>query len=118
MLRLSNPLLFLISFRLIIVCADLNFSGRRCKQEGSYFGGSQYVDSGLYGRSPPDYSLYLRRMPMNYFVSLGTVAEEIIRALISSSGLLLAVPLTTIIATIMVGKNHQLVMEFKIIGRR
>ncbi|MEK7627075.1 MAG: YibE/F family protein [Patescibacteria group bacterium] len=54
--------------------------------------------------------LYLRRMPMNYFVSLGTVAEEIIRALISSSGLLLAVPLTTIIATIMVGKNHQLVM--------
>jgi uncharacterized membrane protein len=49
--------------------------------------------------------LYLRKMPIDYFVSLEMVAEEIARTLISSSGLLLAVPLTTIIATIMVNKK-------------
>lgn len=49
--------------------------------------------------------LYLRKMPVDYFVSLEMVAEEIARTLISSSGLLLAVPLTTIIATMMVNKK-------------
>ena len=51
--------------------------------------------------------LSLRNMPADYFVSLEMVAEEIVRTLISSSGLLLAVPLTTVIATIMAGRNYQ-----------
>lgn len=51
--------------------------------------------------------LYLRKMPMDYFVSLEMVAEEIARTLISSSGLLLAVPLTTIIATMMISINYE-----------
>lgn len=49
--------------------------------------------------------LYLRKMPLDYFVSLEMVAEEIARTLISSSGLLLAVPLTTLIATAMASRN-------------
>lgn len=49
--------------------------------------------------------LSLRGMSIDYFASLEMVAEEIVRTLISSSGLLLAVPLTTIIATLMV--NHE-----------
>lgn len=52
--------------------------------------------------------LYLRKMPIDYFVSLEMVAEEITRTLISSSGLLLAVPLTTIIATIMANKKSSM----------
>lgn len=51
--------------------------------------------------------LSLRGMPVGYFASLEMVAEEIVRTLISSSGLLLAVPLTTLIATMMAGKNYQ-----------
>jgi uncharacterized membrane protein len=50
--------------------------------------------------------LYLRKMPVDYFVSLEMVAEEIARTLISSSGLLLAVPLTTIIAVFMVDRKY------------
>ena len=55
--------------------------------------------------------LYLRNMPADYFVSLGAVAEEIVRTLVSSSGLLLAVPLTTIIATIMASRDQRLTAE-------
>ena len=55
--------------------------------------------------------LSLRGMSADYFVSIEIVAEEIVRTLISSSGLLLAVPLTTIIATFMVGKSYQSVTE-------
>ena len=50
--------------------------------------------------------LYIQEMPLKYLVSLEVVAEEIARTLISSSGLLLAVPLTTIIAVMMANKNH------------
>lgn len=42
--------------------------------------------------------LYLRNTPVDFFISYEIVSEEIIRTLIASSGLLLAVPLTTIIA--------------------
>ena len=49
--------------------------------------------------------LSLRGMPLDYFVSIEIVAEEIARTLISSSGLLLAVPLTTLIATMMVKRS-------------
>lgn len=49
----------------------------------------------------------LRRMPVDYFVSIEMVAEEIARTLISSSGLLLAVPLTTLIAVLMVNRNSK-----------
>ena len=42
--------------------------------------------------------LSLRNMPIDYFVSFEMVSEEIVRTLIASSGLLLAVPLTTAIA--------------------
>ena len=51
--------------------------------------------------------LSLRGMPADYFVSIEMVAEEIVRTLISSSGLLIAVPLTTVIAVIMAGRNYQ-----------
>ena len=51
--------------------------------------------------------LSLRGMPVDYFVSIEMVAEEIARTLISSSGLLLAVPLTTVIAVFMVNRNYQ-----------
>ena len=51
--------------------------------------------------------LSIQKMPLDYLISLEIVAEEITRTLISSSGLLLAVPLTTIIATIMISKNYQ-----------
>ncbi len=51
--------------------------------------------------------LSIQKMPLDYLVSLEIVAEEIARTLISSSGLLLAVPLTTIIATIMVSRNKK-----------
>lgn len=49
--------------------------------------------------------LYIRKMPIDYFVSLEMITEEIARTLISSSGILLAVPLTTLIATIMANKK-------------
>ncbi|MEK7621633.1 MAG: YibE/F family protein [Patescibacteria group bacterium] len=49
--------------------------------------------------------LSLRGMSVDYFVSLEMVSEEIVRTLISSSGLLLAVPLTTMIAVVMVRGN-------------
>ncbi len=49
--------------------------------------------------------LYIRKMPIDYFVSLEMITEEVARTLISSSGILLAVPLTTIIATTMVNKK-------------
>lgn len=51
--------------------------------------------------------LSIQKMPLDYLVSLEIVTEEIARTLISSSGLLLAVPLTTVIATFMVGKNFK-----------
>lgn len=51
--------------------------------------------------------LYIQRAPLEYFVSLEAVAEEIARTLISSSGLLLAVPLTTMIATFMINRNFK-----------
>ncbi|MBI2630912.1 YibE/F family protein [Candidatus Nomurabacteria bacterium] len=50
--------------------------------------------------------LYIQRAPLEYFVSLEAVAEEIARTLISSSGLLLAVPLTTLIATFMIKETY------------
>lgn len=50
--------------------------------------------------------LSIQKMPLDYLVSLEIVAEEIARTLISSSGLLLAVPLTTIIAVFMVDKKY------------
>lgn len=40
----------------------------------------------------------LRNMPIDYFASFEMVSDEIVRTLIASSGLLLAVPLTTAIA--------------------
>ncbi len=49
--------------------------------------------------------LVIQGMPISYFTSLEIVAEEIARTLISSSGLMFAVPLTTIIAVAMVGKK-------------
>lgn len=49
--------------------------------------------------------LSLQKMSPSYFASMEVVSEEILRTLISSSGLLLAVPLTTLIATFMVGKK-------------
>jgi uncharacterized membrane protein len=49
--------------------------------------------------------LSLQKMSPNYFVSTEIVAEEILRTLVSSSGLLLAVPLTTFIATLLVRRN-------------
>jgi uncharacterized membrane protein len=49
--------------------------------------------------------LYIRKMPIDYFVSLEMITEEVARTLISSSGILLAVPLTTLIATMMVNKK-------------
>jgi uncharacterized membrane protein len=52
--------------------------------------------------------LYIQRAPLEYFVSLEAVAEEIARTLISSSGLLLAVPLTTIIAVFMVDRKYSI----------
>lgn len=51
--------------------------------------------------------LSIQKMPLDYLVSLEIVAEEIARTLISSSGLLLAVPLTTIIAVIIAGRSYQ-----------
>ena len=51
--------------------------------------------------------LFIQEMPLGYLVSLEVIAEEIARTLISSSGLLLAVPLTTVIATTMASKNYQ-----------
>jgi uncharacterized membrane protein len=50
--------------------------------------------------------LSIQKMPLDYLVSLEIVAEEIARTLISSSGLLLAVPLTTIIAVFMVDRKY------------
>ena len=51
--------------------------------------------------------LSIQEMPLGYLVSLEMIAEEIARTLISSSGLLLAVPLTTVIATFMASKNYK-----------
>ena len=51
--------------------------------------------------------LSLRGMSVDYFINIEMVAEEITRTLISSSGLLLAVPLTTLIAVILASENHQ-----------
>lgn len=50
--------------------------------------------------------LSLQRMSPSYFASTEVVAEEILRTLVSSSGLLLAVPLTTLIATLMIRRNN------------
>lgn len=41
---------------------------------------------------------FLRPLPMTYNISNELIAEEIVRTLVSSSGLVIAVPLTTIIA--------------------
>ena len=49
--------------------------------------------------------LTIQNMPLDYLISLEMVAEEIARTLISSSGLLLAVPLTTVIAVILANKK-------------
>lgn len=49
--------------------------------------------------------LSLQNMSPGYFASTEVVAEEILRTLVSSSGLLLAVPLTTLIAVFMIGKK-------------
>lgn len=49
--------------------------------------------------------LSLQKMSPGYFASTEVVAEEILRTLVSSSGLLLAVPLTTFIAALMIRKN-------------
>jgi uncharacterized membrane protein len=51
--------------------------------------------------------LSLQKMSPDYFVSTEIVAEEILRTLVSSSGLMLAVPLTTLIAVIMAGKKSK-----------
>lgn len=52
--------------------------------------------------------LSLQKMPVDYFLSTEVVAEEIVRTLVSSSGLLLAVPLTTLIAVFMNSKRFAL----------
>ena len=44
--------------------------------------------------------LSLRKVPVEYFISVEIVAEEIARTLIASSGLLLAVPMTAAIAVL------------------
>ena len=49
--------------------------------------------------------LSLQNMSPGYFVSTEVVAEEILRTLVSSSGLLLAVPFTTLIAVLLVNKK-------------
>jgi uncharacterized membrane protein len=51
--------------------------------------------------------LYIREMPLDYFVSLEIVAQEIARTLISSSGLLLAVPMTTLVATAIASRRRK-----------
>ncbi len=51
--------------------------------------------------------LSIQKMPLDYLISLEIVAEEIARTLISSSGLLLAVPLTTIIAVFIVDRKYK-----------
>jgi uncharacterized membrane protein len=51
--------------------------------------------------------LSLQKMSPDYFASTEIVAEEILRTLVSSSGLLLAVPLTTIIAVVMAGRKYK-----------
>lgn len=50
--------------------------------------------------------LSIQKMPLDYLISLEIIAEEVARTLISSSGLLLAVPLTTIIAVFMIDKKY------------
>ncbi|KKR70417.1 MAG: hypothetical protein UU13_C0006G0019 [Candidatus Nomurabacteria bacterium GW2011_GWB1_40_7] len=50
--------------------------------------------------------LTIQNMPLDYLISLEIVAEEIARTLISSSGLLLAVPLTTAIAVVMANRRN------------
>jgi len=50
--------------------------------------------------------LTIQNTPLDYLISLEMVAEEIARTLISSSGLLLAVPLTTVIATMIATRDH------------
>lgn len=40
-------------------------------------------------------------LPVNYTLSLDTIAEEIVRTLISTSGLVMAVPITTLIAVLL-----------------
>lgn len=47
----------------------------------------------------------LRKMPVGYFLSMEMVSEEIIRTLVASTGLLVAVPMTTLIAVLMVGEK-------------
>ena len=49
----------------------------------------------------------LRDIPASYFVSIEIVAEEIIRTLAASAGLLLAVPLSTAIAAMMAGTSQK-----------
>jgi uncharacterized membrane protein len=51
--------------------------------------------------------LSLQNMSPGYFASTEVVAEEILRTLVSSSGLLLAVPLTTIIAVFVVDRFNK-----------
>lgn len=51
--------------------------------------------------------LSTRGMSLDYFVSIEIVAEEIVRTLISSSGLLLAVPLTTMFAVMMADRKAE-----------
>lgn len=45
----------------------------------------------------------LRQLPLGYFVSMEMISEEIIRTLVASSGLLVAVPFTTMIAVFLTG---------------
>lgn len=56
--------------------------------------------------------LSIQQMPLDYLISLEIVAEEIARTLISSLGLLLAVPLTTIIAVFMVDGDKNIMKLF------
>lgn len=50
--------------------------------------------------------LYLSRFPLDFTLGGELIAEEIVRTLVSSMGLVLAVPLTTLIATLVVSRGR------------
>lgn len=50
--------------------------------------------------------LFYRKVPLDYFISMEIVAEEIVRTLVSSAGLLLAVPLTTVAAVLLAKRGE------------
>lgn len=98
-----------------LASANPNLRGLKLFREAMYVGRdhiSAVVNTlvlAYTGASLPLILLFsLRGMSADYFVSIEMVAEEIARTLISSSGLLLAVPLTTLIAVLIANRNIKL----------